>query len=152
MRVWPRDLDVLNHLNNGVYLTMMDLGRMDLMLRSGVWARITANGLFPVVSAQTISYRKSLAPWQSFELQTRIAGYDERSVYIEQRFVARGEIYARAIMSSRFLRRAGGTVGVAELLEKVGGGVEPFAPEEWVRRWASDVSLPSTRSEAPSTW
>lgn len=38
-RVWPTDLDVLMHMNNGVYLSIMDLGRIDLMARSGAWDR-----------------------------------------------------------------------------------------------------------------
>ena len=34
-RVWFHDLDPFRHMNNGRYLTIMDLGRTDLMLRSG---------------------------------------------------------------------------------------------------------------------
>src|SRR6185503_3961101 len=30
LRVWPNDLDLNIHVNNGRYLTLMDLGRMDL--------------------------------------------------------------------------------------------------------------------------
>lgn len=37
MRVWPTDLDVQRHMNNGRYLSLMDLGRMDLLVRSGFW-------------------------------------------------------------------------------------------------------------------
>ena len=36
-RVWPTDLDILNHMNNGKYLSVMDIGRFDLMQRNGVW-------------------------------------------------------------------------------------------------------------------
>src|SRR5690606_7589807 len=95
-RVLPTDLDVLGHMNNGVYLSIMDLGRMDLMIRAGAWARLRELGYYPVVSNQTISYRKSLQPWQRFELETRIVGYDAKAVFVEQRFVVAGEIYARA--------------------------------------------------------
>jgi acyl-CoA thioesterase FadM len=28
-RVWPTDLDIYNHMNNGVFLTILDLGRYD---------------------------------------------------------------------------------------------------------------------------
>ena len=59
-RVVPTDLDLLLHMNNGKYLTLMDLGRMDLMVRSGMWAKLSARGWFPVVAGQTITYRKSL--------------------------------------------------------------------------------------------
>jgi len=36
-RVWLHDLDTSLHMNNGRYWTLMDLGRTDLMLRSGLW-------------------------------------------------------------------------------------------------------------------
>ena len=61
-RVLPTDLDLLRHMNNGTYLTLMDLGRMDLMLRSGVWKIVSDQGWYPVVAGQTISYRRSLDP------------------------------------------------------------------------------------------
>ncbi|MFM0739211.1 thioesterase family protein [Paraburkholderia xenovorans] len=36
-RVWFNDLDVLFHMNNGRYFTILDLARVDLMMRSGLW-------------------------------------------------------------------------------------------------------------------
>ena len=36
LRVLPNDLDLSLHMNNGRYLTVMDLGRLDLILRSGL--------------------------------------------------------------------------------------------------------------------
>ena len=32
-RVWPTDLDLSLHMNNGRYLTIMDIGRLDFMVR-----------------------------------------------------------------------------------------------------------------------
>ena len=40
LRVLPNDLDIFMHVNNGVYLTYADLGRTDLMLRSGTVQRM----------------------------------------------------------------------------------------------------------------
>src|SRR3990170_2263282 len=34
-RVWPHDLDLSLHMNNGRYLTIMDQGRLDVMVQSG---------------------------------------------------------------------------------------------------------------------
>lgn len=36
--VMPMDLDVLMHMNNGKYFSLMDLGRVDLMIRTRLWA------------------------------------------------------------------------------------------------------------------
>ena len=150
-RVLPTDLDVLGHMNNGVYFSIMDLGRMDLMIRSGVWAKFRARGYYPVMANETMSFRKSLQPWQLFDLETRIVGYDDKAVYAEQRFVVDGEIYASAMTRARFLKK-GGIVTLEELSELTGADVTKLKPAEWVGRWASDVALPNTKVDAPSTW
>jgi acyl-CoA thioesterase FadM len=151
-RVLPTDLDVLGHMNNGVYLSIMDLGRMDLMQRSGVLPRLLEAGFYPVMADETISFRRSLQPWQRFTIETRIVGYDEKAVYVEQRAVVGGEIYARATMRSRFVRKTGGTVSTAELAAVAGIDISAIAPPEWVTRWAADVALPPARGSAPSEW
>lgn len=42
-RVWPHDLDPSIHMNNGRYLALMDLGRLDLLIRSGLWRALLKN-------------------------------------------------------------------------------------------------------------
>ena len=152
LRVWPSDLDILGHMNNGVYLSIMDLGRMDLLVRSGVWAEFTKRGFYPVVASETITFRKSLQPWQRFDLETRIVGYDAKAVYVEQRFVVDGEIFAQAFIRGRFLKKSGGVVSVAELSAAIGIDVSAFAPPAWLTAWGAQVALPPTRAEAPSVW
>src|SRR5258706_9609368 len=34
--VSPTDLDIFRHMNNGVYFSIMDLGRVDMLVRSGL--------------------------------------------------------------------------------------------------------------------
>ena len=152
LRVWPTDLDILGHMNNGVYLSIMDLGRMDLLVRSGVWAEFTKRGFYPVVASETITFRKSLQPWQRFDLETRIVGYDAKAVYVEQRFVVGGEVFAQAFIRGRFLKKTGGVVTISELSGAVGIDVSSFEPPAWLAAWGSEVALPPTRAEAPSVW
>lgn len=151
-RVMPTDLDVLGHMNNGVYLSIMDIGRIDLMIRCGAWKRLNSRGIYPVVANETITFRKSLQPWQLFTLETRIAGVDERSSYLEQRFVVDGEIFAQAFIRARFLKKRGGFATMPELFEVFDDDFSTVTPAEWLSRWAEDVALPSTRQPAPSDW
>jgi acyl-CoA thioesterase FadM len=152
MRVLPNDLDVQKHVNNGVYLSLMDLGRIDLMVRGGAWKRMRALGIFPVIASETISFRKSLTLWQRYVVETCIVGYDDKAVYLEQRFVVGGEIFVRAHLRTRFLKKSGGVVDITELLQILDMSNDELVPPEWIDRWAQDVTLPSTRAEAPSTW
>ena len=52
-RVWPSDLDIFNHMNNGIYLTLLDLARFDTLKRSGSWAKAKRAKLHPVVVGET---------------------------------------------------------------------------------------------------
>lgn len=152
MRVLPTDLDIANHVNNGMYLSLMDLGRFDLMIRSGFWAKMRHNGWSPVVSNETISFRKSLAPWQRYTIETRIIGFDERAIYFEQRMVADGEIYASAFIATRMVSKQG-PVTNEEIFEAAGQRppVDMVLPE-WIAEWRGNVALPGARRPAPHAW
>ena len=132
-RVWPNDLDVFLHMNNGVYLTVADLGRMDLMLRTGMYGPIRERGWYPVVAAETIRFRRSLRLWTRYTITTRILGWSERSVYIEQTFERGGELVAQAMIDARFLARAGGRVDTADLMAVAGIDIpSPALPAHFV--------------------
>lgn len=133
--VWPPDLDVLLHVNNGVYLSMLDVARVDLMLRSGIARVLLKHGIYPVVAAQTIRFRRSLQLFQAFEVETTVLGWDEKAIIIQHHFLRRGELVADAVVRSRFLRRRGGTVSSRELLDLMGlTGPSPELPA-WVDAW-----------------
>lgn len=138
-RVLPTDLDVLRHVNNGVYLTLMDLGRVDLMHRGGIYETVKKEQWYPIVSAETIRFRKSLKLGQKFTIRSEVLGWDEKSVYLSQRFIRNEETIAEAALKARFLRRSGGSVRSAELLSKL--NVEGEAPElpAWLVSW--DLSV-----------
>lgn len=161
-RVWPTDLDMLGHMNNGKYLSIMDVARFDLIKRNGTWDLFTRERWYPVVVAQTITYRKSLNPWKKFAIESRILGFDDQAVYMEQRFTRPAgsrsdtpggpEIYARAIVRARILRRSGGVVQIPELLEKTGANPDELQLSDELREWGLASRLPSTRDEAISAW
>ncbi|WP_316316330.1 acyl-CoA thioesterase, partial [Clavibacter michiganensis] len=83
----PHDLDLFGHVNNGRYLTIMDVARLDLLVRSGLWSRIRARGWYPVVAGQTITYRRSLTLGQRFVVESRVLGTYDRWSYVEQTFL-----------------------------------------------------------------
>jgi len=85
-------------------------------------------------------------------VESRILGFDEKAVYVEQRFTVDGEIYTQAFIRGRFLKRSGGVVTIDELLEAVGPSPTDVTVPQWLREWGTDAALPSTRVDAPSVW
>ncbi len=137
-RVRPLDLDILGHMNNGRYLSVMDLARMDLMVRSGLWKQLRARGFYPVLAAEAIQFRRSLQPWERYEIETTLPGWDERDFFAVQRFLrADGEVVATAVIRARFLkydraRRRAGSVPPAEIVALVGLGPESPPLPGWI--------------------
>ena len=89
-RVWPHDLDTSLHMNNGRYWTLMDLGRTDIMIRSGLWRVILRHKWLPVVSAGQIRFRREMRLFRPFALETRILTWSEGQVVMEHRLVSEG--------------------------------------------------------------
>lgn len=107
LRVWPNDLDLNIHVNNGRYLTLMDLGRMDLMFRSGAIKLWLGHGWQPLVGLSMCRHFKALKVFQAFELRTKILGWDEKWIYFEQRFESKGQLYALGIVKGLMAGKSG---------------------------------------------
>jgi acyl-CoA thioesterase FadM len=105
-RVWPHDLDTSLHMNNGRYWTLMDLGRADLMIRSGLWRAVVKHRWLPVVSAANIRFRRELRLFRPFVLKTRIVAWADTWVVIEHQVASRGR-ESREILNAVALVRVG---------------------------------------------
>jgi acyl-CoA thioesterase FadM len=152
----PTDLDINRHMNNGVYFSIMDVARFDMLVRNGVWAMMREKNWYPVVASETVTFRKSLQLWQRFTIESRLVGHDDKAVYVEHRYVRPGadgepEIYAQGFIRARFLKKGGGTVPMSDIVEALGVSGADDIPE-WMERWGTDVALPATRAAAPSIW
>jgi acyl-CoA thioesterase FadM len=132
-RVWPHDLDTSLHMNNGRYWTLMDLGRTDLMLRSGLWRAVLRHKWVPVVTAAKIRFRRELKPFTPFRLETRILIWAETWLVMEHRIISdgrKGEIVnAVALVRAGLYDRAGKAfVPTARLFDELGVNVASPQP------------------------
>lgn len=130
-RVWPGDLDTNFHMNNGRYLTLMDLGRFDLMLRGGLAKPALRHRWNPVLSAATVRYRRELRLFQSFHLESRIIHWTDTVFVMEQRVLSRKaserdeSVAAHALLKGGLYDRAARRfVPIARLFEAMGMSAE----------------------------
>jgi acyl-CoA thioesterase FadM len=135
LRVWPNDLDLNVHMNNGRYLSLMDLGRVDVMFHSGAFKLWFKKGWQPLVAWSCCRHFRPLNLFQRFEIRTRILGWDEKWIYFEQRFTRGETLYALAAVKALM---AGNErlVSTRELFTATGHALRksPALPA-WVRTW-----------------
>lgn len=103
-RVWPLDLDWNLHLTNSRYLSLMDLGRVDQILRTGLWRRMRRGGFGVVLGGAAMRFRRPLAPFERFSLTTRLLGWDERWIYMEQVFRGTRGVACVAVLRAAFVK------------------------------------------------
>lgn len=149
LRVLPSDIDFADHMNNGVYFSVCDLGRMDLALRGGWGRRQRRQRIASVVMQETMTFRTGLRPLQAYELHTAITGWDRVSVFYEQRFVVDGQVCAQALVRTRFLRRGKG-INPEDLWPQLGIDPPPSRIPDWAKGWGDGTRLPSPRADAPA--
>jgi acyl-CoA thioesterase FadM len=131
--VLPTDLDISLHMNNGRYLTLMDIGRLDFLVRTGLWRAVRKNGWTPIASAIIIRYRRELRSFARFRLETRLVTWAEASVVMEQTFVIlngpyAGQVAARALIKAGIYSRSERKfVDVARMMKTI--GVEGTSPQ-----------------------
>lgn len=144
-RVLPTDCDINFHMNNGRYLSFMDLGRLHMTAQIGLLPIIARKRWMPVLAAAEINFIRQLAPFQKFDLVTRVVTWDEKYAYMEQRFESNGTLCAHAFVKGLFLdqgRRIANSTVVAELGYR---GEPPDMPEE-LRIWAELGSIKKQRA------
>lgn len=140
MRVWPTDVEVAR-MNNGRLVTLMDLGRLDLTFRCGLLAQMVKRRWFPLVASLTVRYRRSLHLGQRYELVSRLAGFDAKWWFMDQRFEVAGQVVAQAYIKGVF-RGPGGNVPTSDLLLAAGHpGVASPPLSEGFRAWLASEEI-----------
>ncbi|HEY4485325.1 MAG TPA: thioesterase family protein [Nitrospiria bacterium] len=139
LRVWPNDLDVNGHMNNGRYLTLMDLGRLDLMFRNGLGGLMVRGRWAPIVGTAMIRFRRSLNPLDRFTLRTRLLAWDDKWFFLEQRFDRNGDSVALGWIKGLF-RNRDGNIPPPEILRRLGYTTASPEMPEAVRAWFQSES------------
>lgn len=134
LRIWPTDVDVYLHVNNGRYLTLMDFGRFVYSVRTGLLTTSVQRRWSPVLGAATVHFWRELRTFARVDLVTRVAGYDEKWIFFEHRFERRGRVHAIAAARAVF-KHKGRTVRPSEVFAALGHEGPPPELPEFMKRW-----------------
>lgn len=137
LRVWPGDLDINGHMNNGRYLTIIDLMLVEYFVRSG-FARVMLNaGWRPMSGGAVITYRKGLQPGQRYRLRFTLAAADTVWNFMRFEFLRMdGTLCAAGYMKGAAVSRQG-LVPNADSYGRLGIAFEPSSLPPAVLNWLS---------------
>ncbi len=141
-RVYFGDIDFFSELNNGRYLTLMDLGRMHLAARTGLMGVAHRNKWGFFVAGASVRFRHRLPLFAKIELSTRVLGRDERWFYFHQVYSSKGKPCFSGLVRAG-VKSEKGIVPVQEVMEALGR--PEWNPElpSWVHAWSdADLELP----------
>lgn len=134
-RCWPWDIDPFMELNNGRTMTLMDIGRLPLAVRTGLIGVLRRKGWRLTMAGAVVQYRARVTPFAKMEIRSRLAGRDARFVYIEQLTMAGGRPAHHAMYRGAIVG-PDGIVPTDEVDEALPGpSWNPPLPE-WARIWA----------------
>lgn len=139
---WPWDLDLWVELNNGRTLTLFDLGRIPLAMRTGLGGTLRREGWAMTVAGNSTRYRRRVRAFDRLEMHSRCIGWDARFIYMEQSMWRAGDCTSHVLIRSA-VTSAAGIVPPAQLLQAM-GRADPSPPlPDWVRAWiAADAERP----------
>lgn len=133
--VLPLDLDVFGHMNNGRYLQMMDLSRVNWMSRSGVLRAMFSRRWGALIGGACVRFRRSLKLFQRYQIETRLLSWDQRWWFIQHRFMDHHQQAVALGVVRCALRDGNCWVDTDEVLSAVSPYAVPAVPPEYVARW-----------------
>lgn len=114
----PNDLDINFHVNNGRYLTLCDLNRVDLFLRTGLARVMLSRGWMPIIAEHTMTYRKPLGVFRKFKATMHMTHWDEKYFFMTHVFTMHGKIIAEGT-SKGVVRGENGVIPPEEVVAAI---------------------------------
>ncbi len=129
------DLDLNFHMNNARYFALMDIARLDFLQRTGLIKTIKSNKWYPVVADETISFGKSLDLFDKVNIVTKIEGWDDKFIYLEQTFERNEETVAGGIVKSCIMSKQG-PVPTQKIMSEIGFDQKKLELSNWIKEWS----------------
>ena len=139
---WPWDLDLWGELNNDRTLTLYDLGRVPLGIRTGLAAALRAEGWGLTVAGSSVRYRRRITAFMRIAMRSAFVGRDARFLYVHQAMhrAADGEPLSSILIRGAVTSRAG-IVATDRVMAALGRPDWPTGAPPWVEAWAASDAL-----------
>ena len=131
LSVWPQDIDPFLELNNGRYVTLLDLGRFAYGARVDINEFLKKNHWSLTITGTYNEYRYRLRLFKTFELKTKIVGYDTEWFYFFQKLERNGKTHMASVVKFAFTSKKG-IVKPEEVVNAMGEVFDPTQLPKWI--------------------
>lgn len=146
LTVLPNDIDI-RKISDDRYFALMDLGRMDIVFRTGLLKSMLRNKWLPLVTFNTLRFRYPLKVFQRYQLITKIVWWDDKTFYWKQTFARKGRVVATGYVCGTALGPHG-PVPSSQILSELGQSVtKPSQPEIVARLKELEDLIHATQKE-----
>lgn len=142
---WPWDLDMWLELNNGRSLTLYDLGRIPLVMRTGLAGALRRNRWGLTMAGASVRWRRRVRVFDRVEVHSRCIGWDARFLYLEQSMWKGGEAASAALFRSA-VTGPHGIVPPRQVLDALGMAEAACQLPDYARDW---IAIEETRPWPP---
>ena len=130
--VLPQDIDPFMELNNGRYVTLLDLGRFSLGGKVNMASFLKRNNWSLTIVGTYNEYRFRLRLFQRFILKTKIIGYDEKWFYFFQKVERKGKTHMASVVKFAYTSKEG-LVYPKEVISAMGIKYDPNNLPLWIK-------------------
>ena len=103
-------------MNHAAIMTVLETGRIDLMVRSNFFKVAIKNKWFFPSQAISIQFYRPLKMFQKADIHTRISYVDEKWIYVEQKIERKGKIVAACIVKNT-IKKGRETIPTSEIMK-----------------------------------
>ena len=149
-RVWISEVD-LSIMNNAAMLSITEMGRIDLAIRTGFLKHAWKNRLYFPLASISAQFRRPLKRFQKFQLKTQLIYWDEKWIYISQRAVREGKTIAVALAKCT-VKKGTEIIPFESIIHKLDLEMKPKSRPEMIDRFESgeNLFLKTVKSELSS--
>lgn len=128
-----QDVDIfIRHMNNARYLRELDFARFHFYGLNGLYEAVRKIGGGAVQGASSVRYRKTIPIFSLYKIETKLVWWDDKAIYIEQKFITLSDGFVRAIaMSKQCITNC----NVVELIKGFSGGEKIPDPPQELQLW-----------------
>lgn len=128
-----QDVDIfIRHMNNARYVRELDFARFHFYGLTGLYEGVRKHKGGAVQGASSVRYRKTIPIFSPYKIETKLVWWDEKAIYLEQKFITLSDGFVRAIaMSKQCITNC----NVVQLLQGFPGGQQIPDPPQELQLW-----------------